>query len=295
MFMKNILPVLSLLFLCMACGNPFESTLNVDPPPHEDRLVLHGFSKSTDSLIAFSVGQSFNILGQTNNGSDGGFIDDATVEIYEDGILKYELQPSGEYPTNYELPLNAPFGQPGRTYEVRMSHNILGEASATQVMPDPPALVSATFEENGGFTGEDGERSNAVHLVIDDPAGEDNYYEAIVWYQQDPTSSFYYSGYAESIDANTSPGMNEYVLIDGSGFDGEQYSIQLEVYDDYTDGMFVTVHAVTEDWYLYSKSMWAFREGDEFNLFTEPVTVHSNIENGLGVFALGSKATIKVD
>ncbi len=294
--MKYILPILSLLFFCMACGdNPFETTLNVDPPPHEDRLVLHGFAKSTDSLIAFSVGQSFNILGQSNDGGDGGYIDDAIVEIYEDGNLKYELEPTGSYPTNYKLELDAPFGTPGKTYEVKLKHSMLSEASATQVMPTPPTLISATFEENGGFAGEDGERANAIDLVIDDPAGEDNYYEAIVWYIQDPASSYYYNDYAESIDANSSPGMHDYVLIDGTGFDGEQYNIQLEMYEEYTDSLFVTVHAITEDWYLYSKSMKAFREGDEFNLFTEPVTVHSNMENGLGVFALGSKATIKVE
>ena len=294
--MKKLIPIFISLFICTSCGEDFfETTLKIDPPPHEDQLVLHSFIKSSDSLVYVSLTKSIGILETNNSNSGAEYINDAAVELYENGTLKYNLTPTGGEPFNYKVELNDVFGGLGNSYEIKASHDDLATASAEQKMLAAPELTSAIFEEDGGLPSEYDYESNAIDILINDPVGE-NFYEIYLIFE-DTIGGVVYSSEksAESLDINTSEGLNRSILVDAASFDGEAYTLQIQTRFDWGENMRVYVRAISRDWFLYSKSLSDFRNSDDLEFFAEPVTVHTNIQNGLGVFAMGAETRIRVD
>jgi len=293
--MKKLIPIFITLLICSACNEDFfETTLKVDPPPHEDQMVLHTFAKSEDSLLFVSLTQSTGILENNNNYFDALYINDATIEIFEDGALKYALEPSGDDYFNYSVALDADFATAGKTYEIKATHNTLPTITASQTMPSNPMVVSAVFDEGGGLGIDDAEPTNAIDITINDPAGE-NFYELIFVKDGTASGGNIRSYYMETLDVNASEGLDRTILVDGSSFDGDEYTLQVETGRDWENTLFIFVRSISRDWYLYSKSMNAFRNGPDFELFVEPITIHTNIDNGLGVFALGAEVRVPVE
>ncbi len=294
--MKKLIPIFIALFICSSCGEDFfETTLKVDPPPHEDQLVIHSFVKSTDSLVFVSLTKSTGILETTNYNYGPIYVNDGTVELFENGTLKYTLEPTGEEPFNYKVELNDVFGGLGNTYELKASQDTLGTATAEQTMIAPPALVSAVFDEDGGTPSDYYYESNAIDITIDDQSGEDFYEIRLV--QEDTFENVIYinNRYVESVDVNTSQGLDGSILVDGASFDGDSYTLELQTNTSWDPNLKIYLRAISKDWFLYSKSLYDFRESEDFQIFAEPVTVHTNVQNGLGVFAMGAQATISVD
>ena len=294
--MKKLIPILLAILICSACGEDFfETTLKVDPPPHEDQLVLHTFVKSNDSLLYVSLSKSRGIL-ETSSISGTEYVNDASIEIYEDGLLKLAPEQSGDIPFNYKISLGAAFGGVGKTYEIKVTHATLGAISATQIMPAAPVLISAKFDEDGGLGTDTGERVNAIDITFNDPAGENNLYEVIVTkIIENGSGSYVKDLYTYTNDVNASRGLNDYHLLDDTSFDGQEYTFQIETDYNWDASMQVYMRTVTRDWYLYSKSQNDFQESGGFGLFSEPVTVHTNIVNGLGAFGMASESRIAVE
>jgi len=290
--MKKFIPIFIALLICSSCGEDFfETTLTVDPPPHEDQLVLHSFVKSNDTVMYVSLTKSTGILENSDNFYGAEYINDATVELFENGTLKYSFTPTGDEPFNYIVELNGEFGGEGNAYEIKATHDQLGTASAEQTMLTPPVLISAVFDEDGGIPTDYGYDLNAIDIVIDDPEGE-NFYEVILVAE---IENNIYSRYIESNDINASEGLNQTILVDGASFDGKEYTLQIETDFDWEEGLRVIVRSISKDWFLYSKSLYDFRDTQDFGIFAEPVTVHTNLTNGLGVFAMGAESRIPVD
>lgn len=72
-----------------------------------------------------------------------------------------------------------------------------------------------------------------------------------------------------------------------SYFDGQSYTF--EIYfnaDKMTREIWVEIQALSKDLYDYTASLKAYYESDDFSLFSEPVQILCNVENGIG--CLGS-------
>ena len=52
---------------------------------------------------------------------------------------------------------------------------------------------------------------------------------------------------------------------------------------------------MSRDRFLYEQSVQASCESDDLGLFQDPVPVHSNIENGIGIFAGTSPSKLKAE
>jgi hypothetical protein len=55
------------------------------------------------------------------------------------------------------------------------------------------------------------------------------------------------------------------------------------------------VGAVSRERFLYEQSVQASCESDDLGLFQEPVPVHSNIKNGIGIFAGTAPSKLKAE
>ena len=82
------------------------------------------------------------------------------------------------------------------------------------------------------------------------------------------------------------------MLLSDEALDGKEYNLVLNfnAYGGFDENKyFVFWRSVTEDYFLYAKSVSLFQEASDFGGFAEPVSLHSNINNGLGIFAVRSE------
>ncbi len=303
---KYIFPIVLLALLFSSCDDSFfETTLEVDPPPHEPEITVHSFIKPGDSAIGISVGQSYGLLDDINyNNYEEQFLKGATVEILQQGTLKYTLIPFEDldpdlgnfFPLNYGLELDEPIGGIGDSFEIKVNHPDFGAVTAVQYMPAPVQVTKAKFIEDGGI-GEGADRLNSIDITFTDPAGIENYYEIWVAYEdnQTPGETYRYPTYTETNDPIIRRGRNDSHLLRDRTIDGKEYTINLQIDNDFSDNMVVVFRSVTEDWFLYSRSVYNFSVAGDFGPFAEPVTVHRNIEGGLGVFAAGVEVVVDLE
>jgi Domain of unknown function (DUF4249) len=301
---KYIFSSLFIAFVFTSCEDQFTTTLNVDPPEHTPQMAVHAYIMDNYEFIGVSVVQSYGIL-ENGQSYEEQFLEGATVEIYQQGQLKYvvpalsEILPPGEnffLPINYGLELNEPIGGLGDSFEIKVTHPQYGTTTGIQYMPEIAVQVTeAQFDEDGGFDDE-GERINAVNITFTDQAEVDNYYEVVVANRFDNGSGqfFYNPINIMTSTPNVRDGSNGSVVLTDKTFAGKEFTLKLDMYEDYSEDLVVFFRTVTKDWYFFSRSLHDFEEGDDFGLFSEPVTVHSNLTGGLGVFCAGAEVEVSV-
>ncbi len=283
---KNIFFYIAILLVASSCEDAFTTTLKVDPPPHTTQLVGHCYIDNEADIIAASVTKSFGLLEDISEQED--LINDATVEIYESGTLKYTLDaidPNDIFGNvNFGIELNEPFSRTDNEYELRISHPDYETISAKQTMP---LIVPVTsVKKSGRFVNEDIDEGFGVDIKFNDPGGVENYYEVqLIFVDTSSSQDYTYPIYISSSDLNVSMGIDyNTLLISDNTFDGRSYTLTIGTYSEY-DNMFVVWRSISKEMYLYSRSVGQQNqiEGDPF---AEPVSIFSNMENGLGLFGM---------
>jgi hypothetical protein len=167
--------------------------------------------------------------------------------------------------------------------------------------------LDVIVDEEGALS-ESGERLDEIVIEIQDEPGE-HYYalQGEVDYryvdENNDTISGYYSVWLESNDPILS-----YAEVDRRGalicsdgaFNGNTYRFATYTWEDLPIGLMsgsklrIRVTSLSRDAFLYYRSLDQYW-GADGNPFAEPVTVHSNIENGYGIFGLGHTRVFSVD
>jgi Domain of unknown function (DUF4249) len=302
---KYIFLSLFLLFVFTSCEDQFTTTLNVDPPEHTPQMAVHAYLMDDYDFIGVSVVQSYGIL-ENGQSEEEQYLEGATVEIYQQGQLKYTVPALSEIlppdqsvwflPINYGLELDEPVGGLGDSFEIKVSHPEFGTVTGVQYMPAMHVQVSeAKFEKDGGFDDE-GEKINAINITFMDQPEVDNYYEVLVAARFDNGNGqiTYYPIDLMTSTPDVRDGSNQSVVLTDKTFPGKEFTLKLDIYEEYEQNLVVFFRTVTEDWYLFSRSLHDFAEGDDFGLFTESVSVHSNLTGGLGVFCAGAELEVEV-
>ncbi|MEM1321546.1 MAG: DUF4249 domain-containing protein [Bacteroidota bacterium] len=282
--MKNIIYILPFLLLCSACGDDFFSTtLEIDPPEHTEQMVVHAVFSDIDSIMALSLGITAGLLEEIDFTSEG-LVDSATVELYRNGTLLSNFTPLEEdfEPLNYGVIREERLGSTEATFELTVKHPDYPDLRAVQQMPRAVVPTEVRYRENAGLF--EGDRLNGVEITINDPAGEVNFYELLL-YNISNNSSFPISTYSNSPVAEENAEGLGFVISDET-FDGKEFKITLLSYSQLDSTTHLVINNITEDLFKYSKSVSDQRESDGFGLFAEPVTISTNVENGLGIFGL---------
>lgn len=300
--MRHIFILLLPLLFASCSEDFFSQTVKVDPPPYDKALVVHEFIGNYDSLLIIEVTRNYGILETVSDTSWG--VRNATVQWLVDGQLALTpVTRGGDESFVYVADVPPGHFQPGKRYEIRVQHPDFPTISAEQVMPNPPVVDSVRYRENGGLN-QFGERLSSVEAYLQDPGGERNYYELQVraeYYQLfevydnqgniiriDTILSWTSVQYPdEPEDPNVAYGINGAVLVSDQFFDGQKYKFSFRTYQYDSDlrRYQVSVRAVTEEYYLYSRSEYRRRDSEE-NPLAEPVTVFYNMNGGLGIFGL---------
>ncbi len=278
-----------------SCEDFFATTIKVDPPEHKEQIVFQTFGSNLAYNLEASVAKSVGLLDDVNVNDN--FINDATVQLFEGDNLITDLDPQTIDPQNFSnynyrknLGIGTTIFEEGKTYTYQIDHPTYGEVVATQKMPVHIPVKSSKYKEGSGVDIY-GNRTDQAEIIFQDPAGETNYYEFIIARERDNNGQVFYDDvWATSNDLNVFG--NDYgstLLLSDEALDGKEYKLVLN-FDNYFQSddsrYFVIWRNVTEDYFLYAKSVSLFRESSDFEGFAEPVSLHSNINNGLGVFGL---------
>ena len=203
----------------------------------------------------------------------------------------------------------------GKDYRIRVSAEGYDTVTGADVVPRRVPIIASTFTDHVG-TDEVGTLAE-VRLSFDDPASETNYYNLRVHQRgfdkknervsgsqswgfsviSDLQDDFFgadpddFLGDGEIFEAN-----EDGVTFSDVFFEGQQKEVVLQVRggaacgsvsqndDSLVCQTVVELSAVTEAFYRYHRTLQFQNEASE-NPFAEPVSIMSNLNNGMGIFA----------
>ncbi|MEO1410924.1 MAG: DUF4249 domain-containing protein [Bacteroidota bacterium] len=285
--LKHIVVVFIALLSLQSCEDFFATTLQADPPAHTDQMVVHSYLSAGDSSIFVAVGKSIALL---ENDITLDQLSDAEVEVFQGGQSLGQLvqrDPAVNSFYNYELLFDQPLRDLGTDFELRVNHPNFPNTTARQNLPTKVPPRELKYLENAGIN-DFGERVAGMEVIFDDPPGERNFYEISVLFVDTFYNEFFvYNEGISTLDPTISSGANYGSLIfDDSNFDGKEYVLRVEFQSSgVAPGAYlVSWNTISESQFLYSRSIQAYYSAQDSGPFAEPVSLYSNVDNGLGIF-----------
>lgn len=278
----------------MSCDpENFSQVVTIEIPPHESALAVRAVFQESDTTLQLLVANSLGILDK----NDFEIPKEAIVHLYEDEQL---LQTFNYNPVNskFSASINEGFGKAGSSYRLEISSSKYPSIKAEQVLPTAVPLTSSILKPDGTISS-DGDRVDAIEIEFQDPADRENYY-AIAAFRDtrffDGTDTVSYTSkvYLDSNDPLVSYGEENSLIMPDKAFNGKKYKLLIYSYDELDQGdLRLRFMTLTKDSYLFHRSMDDYYNAVD-NPFAEPVNVHSNIENGHGIFGLEAVFEVQI-
>ena len=291
------IPLLILAVTFSGCDDAFETTLEIDPPAHTDRLVIHAYGSSNGEDLKVHLTRSSALLDDINNN----LISGAQVTLWKGQEEVAELQEvtsGSDFRFNYILPEGSITYEKGTTYRLEVEAEGFETAIGTATVPNDIPLLKQKFEEDGTSL-ESGDFNSEIEIEFQDTANQKNFYEVgVVLLINNGGNPYYDEVYTETYDPAAQEGISySNLIINDLSFDGELKNLPLiiERFDEQAvDNMYVLWRITSEGHYLFNKTA---RKQDDLNEnpFSSPVQVYSNIENGIGIFSIINEEFVKVN
>jgi len=289
-------------------GTSCETIVEVDLPENPPKLVVNSYFNS-DSLWAVHVSKSQFVL----DNAELQRIENANVKVTKGDGTTFTLShdEDGFYRSDSERPVL------GQTYDIEVTAPDFESVSATNVIPSPVIIESVDTVS----VRNDGEDQIELRIKFTDNGATKDYYEVNLFAKRESfisdssgqagdTFTFSERIFFESDDLVFTD--QAFESTSGSAFtddiiNGKNYQLKLQIYPYFIGGgvpndpgnpnpdpnpsgfneeidLIIELRTVSEDYYKYSTSYANFQwtNGDPF---AQPVRVHSNIQNGFGIFA----------
>lgn len=304
---RFILIIFSTITLLSSCeDNFFNQTIDIPATNHQTKLAVNSFITNTDSIyIVANVTRTYGLNDYIPLGRRS--IDNAVVQLFEGDQLLYTfVRNAGRSGGGYSITIPKKFDGIGKTYTLKVSHPNFEPVQASQTMPQPIPLTTVNYTalktNNNAFP------KGELSIAFNDPVDQENYYEIAI-FEQTPYIYFDEAGNVETreyyneislLDDNGLPnplftqGYNgSALLIDDKTFNGKQKVLNLP-FEHYEEGPKFKVYwrSVSKAYFLFSSSLY-FNQNIQENPFTEPVSLYSNIDGGIGAF--GMRAELKYE
>lgn len=291
--MKRTVYPYSLFVLILFCACEKELKVDYDALPPRQVLICNFYAGGTFqvSLSASKVPDDYNPVN---------FLENATVDLYEDGVFIETLPYSySDSSTGYGFYLSAYKAVPGKTYSVKTSDaEGLPGVSATEYLPLTLPLTSFWLEQYPDDA--DPNRKGIVTFEIPDEAALGDQYYASVFYRVirprvrdgDTTWVEDYVFNESPLSAPAYPNASGFprLYFTDSRFNGQQGSFRLEfpglVNDYYRSITFIfELSHIGRNYYDYYGANVPRNAHNINDGGSEPVPELSNIENGYGHFS----------
>jgi hypothetical protein len=291
--LRSLTPILSIVVLTFsACGGP-------EPPfgETESRLVVIS-EFSSDRTFEVQVSRARTVFDRDTSSR---YINNATVQIFRDTVFLGTLSLDGSrtppsYTNNDILPL------PNIGYRVVVEAPGYPPVTAHSRIPGRIPILPleiVDFREKEGARPGETEFRYGVTIQFDDPAGDINFYHLNLFQQvriaQTPGKEVPHGNFVKIPDLSFL-GDHTFIALKGGGllfnddaFNGRSFSMVFPLNftlssDEELGKLFVELRAVSEDYYLFQKSLAQQADGPGLPVQGD-VPVYNNIQNGLGIFA----------
>ncbi len=290
-----------LVSACWNMGCEQDRTINL--PPHQPRLVLHGYMETGDS-VKVTVGRTFSV--NVSTVSDSTYVKNALVILYVNDVVSDTLsyQASSRKYTSSRVK-----AVPGKIYKVIVKAPGFETVEAVTPSPFPVNALSVAHIRNTRVSVA-GTALDDIIFRFSDPAAENNFYLAELrggYMHQNYFCVYSYDPVIENYQADVDPFEvnscidNDEILYGDQAFNGSTREIilsagsgNLEIFTDQTTGKiykpFLKRYTITENYYRYIKSMASLNLTYD-NPFAQPVSVKGNVKNGYGIFTILAPAT----
>jgi hypothetical protein len=283
--MRKVYLILISIAFVSACIQPIDLK---KLPAYAEKTVING---SLNNLIfmEFSLSKS----AYAYNTSSPGKLKSPIVTLLEDNIpLNVLYDPvNTKYFTNSKP-------KPGSTYFISVNSEN-GTAIASATMPSTFAGTSKLVI-NGGID-QTGIPSDLISISWNDNGSKNNYYKINFFYYSELAKTFIPFSFTTTDQVLLS---NETIKTNDGGyifkdnlFNGKAIKLSAVPSFGLTSPTapykyLIQLNNMSEDYYKYLTTLQRFRDAQDFGtgLFTEPIVVFSNINNGLGIWA-GSSMT----
>ena len=285
------------IVLFSSCGKDrFSVVIDADLPAYENQLVLHCFIKNTDTTLRVGLSRARPLLVVDQ---ELGLINDGVVTLYQDGNKLFEFNPADNAILNYEYNNGNLFGLKSGSFEIRASAPGYPEISATQSFPSFVPITAIDFEKES-YLSTEGMLYDKCEITFTDEPGVENFYELSIVQADSSCINGRVSTdikYIESNDIRTrKSASNRAILISDEGFDGETVRLIVGAKFGPSNGndLQVSWKCITKEQYLYSSSLLEFSNQEQFGSFGDPISIFSNVENGIGIFGLANHQMYKL-
>jgi len=275
-----------LVILVLSC----EQVVEIDLPEYQPELVLscsHDVARSAS--IKMTLTQSRSI--QDNELS--GFInEDVIAELYQNDTLLGELINDlslTDYSLFFEKPLTV-----GSTCKITVQLEGFEPITAMQIVPSSPDVHLTEFINQSNIQ-VNGKQQDVYTIELHDEAGIDNYYEFKLYtLNKENLPTKWRDRNIRTRDILLEEGEKTLYLKDDT-FDGGSYSFELlsNARDTSKFDIRLRVMSITRDRYLFAKTLRAYLNAKD-NPFAEPVIVHTNVNNGQGIFSIENSVDFDV-
>lgn len=306
-FITSIFSTLVILLGLTSCNDFFIKDLEVPRQDLDKQVVVHAFISDIDTSIEFKIAKNFGLDEIADEPES--LINDANITIYSGDNVIHEISQDEE--GRYRKILDSAFGK-GDTYRVEVEHPDYETAIIETDMPDFVMPSSVTFKKDGGFADPSGEDDlDLLKITFSDPADEENYYEfqvhqilidseEIIFGEDTFVTETRYPDAYFTPDGNFEQGVSGFVLSDQL-INGQTYTIQIMMNSNQAldtipvEKLRVTWNCISKDHYQYVKTLQKYQSSANFGLFSDPIAIYSNVENGLGMVSFRSSRILKVE
>ena len=195
-------------------------------------------------------------------------------------------------PSYYLLELSAPLTE-GKTYKITAETTDYEAISAIQRIPVAPEITNVGYFPLSRL-GIDDSLKDGLRVTFQDTPASDNYYEFRAY--RGSVDNGWSPNWAESYTPGMEQRRDGISLLNDNLFQGNSYEVELLVWAEdttYIDHR-IEVIGISRDKYLFSKSLENYYDANN-NPFAEPVIVHTNVENGQGIFSIENQTEILIE
>lgn len=274
--------VAGVLLLLSSCDSLFEKPYDIDAADHSSRIAATALISPIDSVPRIFISQTLPPSGNTPYEP----LDNCFVKLYKDDILYDEFV--FDSIQKYYLG-GKQFNEQDGLFKLEISTPNLPSIQGMQQAPRPVSDFSTTLNIGGGPLSSISGPTDELLISFQDDPNVENFYELIVFplYSYSP----FQNGeqfYPETIN-------DDLIKLDGGRFifsdigqNGNQIVISLyDFFYSATDILELRIYlsSITKDKFLYEKTYQKYLD-NEGSLFSEPIIIHSNIDNGEGIFSI---------
>lgn len=301
MQMRYLIYIIVPIILFFSC----QKAIVIDLPPHEAEFIVHCHLEEDSTKVEAWISSTTGILDSSNiltfsysdpdsmKFAESYWVENATVELYENNTLVAILL-ADTLRRIYKANLNSPLAGRGNTYRIVVNSPDIEKTASSEIEFPPNAQANNFRHELSVGVDEFGDPIDQLDFDLLDPANFSNVYafDIEIGIQISGLPSYFYSSYTpDSRNPKIEIDENGLMLLSDQGIDGEAYPLEFTHFSvsDYDTTIYQDVHglllieSIGKDYYWHQRSLSNYYNS-EGNPFAEPVVIHTNIENGRGLF-----------